>query len=350
MEIEEPRNKPTPHLFPDEVKWAIVIYKKLGLSNKQVAKRVTNEYSRSISHQTVQRVWSSYQESGNIENKWSSQGRPKALTDEELDLLVEDCIENRTSSVRERREALDLQASRTTINEALLGLGYKAYKAPKKPILSDNNIENRFTFAEEHADWDAEDWKNVVFSDECVFKLVNSNGRTFIRRTEEEIWEEDCIQYHQKHSQSIMVWGAISSDGVGPLVLMDRYDVEGYLNAFRYRLRRYYPEVYGDGMLFQHDNAPTHTATVTTKWFRDKGIDCLEWPSKSPDLNIIENVWGKIKYELRSQVFEDLDDLWEQVQKTWKIEISQGFINSLCESMPRRIEAVISSNGDYTKY
>ena len=157
MEIEEPRNKPTPHLFPDEVKWAIVIYKKLGLSNKQVAKRVTNEYSRSISHQTVQRVWSSYQESGNIENKWSSQGRPKALTDEELDLLVEDCIENRTSSVRERREALDLQASRTTINEALLGLGYKAYKAPKKPILSDNNIENRFTFAEEHADWDVED-------------------------------------------------------------------------------------------------------------------------------------------------------------------------------------------------
>ena len=177
--------------------------------------------------------------------------------------MAKDCIENRTASVRDRQERLNLQAGRTTINDALLEMGYKSYRAPKKPLLSDKNIDNRFQFAEDHLDWDEEDWKTVVFSDECVFKLVNSNGRTLIRRTEEEVWDEDCIQYHQKQCRSIMVWGAISTDGVGPLVLMDTYDAEGYLKTFRHRLRRYYPEVYGEGFLLQQDNAPTHTAAIT---------------------------------------------------------------------------------------
>jgi hypothetical protein len=28
----------------------------------------------------------------------------------------------------------------------------------------------------------------------------------------------------------------------------------------------------------------------------------MEWPSQSPDLNIIENVWHKIKHELQKNV------------------------------------------------
>jgi len=48
-------------------------------------------------------------------------------------------------------------------------------------------MENRFISAEDHADWDVEDWRNVVLNDERVFKLVNSNGMNFIRSAEEEI-------------------------------------------------------------------------------------------------------------------------------------------------------------------
>ena len=59
-------------------------------------------------------------------------------------------------SVKERKEELDLEAGRSTINRALLDNGFKAYKAKKKPpfsALSEDNIEKRLEFAFNHMDW-----------------------------------------------------------------------------------------------------------------------------------------------------------------------------------------------------
>ena len=48
------------------------------------------------------------------------------------------------------------------------------------------------------------------------------------------------------------------------------------------------------GAMYQDDNGPIHTARLMKDWFdeHESEAEHLPWPAKSPDLNIIEPLWG----------------------------------------------------------
>ena len=51
---------------------------------------------------------------------------------------------------------------------------------------------------------------------------------------------------------------------------------------------------YGDNWFLQEDNAPVHQSRKVQYFVMNSGISALEWPAKSPNLNIVKDCWKTI--------------------------------------------------------
>ena len=45
---------------------------------------------------------------------------------------------------------------------------------------------------------------------------------------------------------------------------------------------------------FVQDNSPVHNAKVIREFQHKSALNVLKWPSKSPDINIMDNVWKRL--------------------------------------------------------
>ena len=190
----------------------------------------------------------------------------------------------------------------------------------------------------------------MLFSDESPF-VMRFNKKIRVWRRYNERYNPECTRASVKHDKKIMVWGCFSAKGTDRL-----YKVNGIMEQVQYRkilaeqmlpsAEELYPE---GGWMFQQDNDPKHTANLTKQWFEDNGVPVLEWPSQSPDLNPIENLWSILDANLKDRRPQNEAQLFDELKTGWE-NISLDLLQRLADSMPNRIAAVIKAKGYATKY
>ncbi len=148
-----------------------------------------------------------------------------------------------------------------------------------------------------------------------------------------------------------MLWACFSAKGPGRLIC-----VKERMNGAMYR------EILSENLLpsaralkmkrgwvFQHDNDPKHTARATKEWLHKKHFKVLEWPSQSPDLNTIENLWRELKVRVAQRQPQNITALEEICMEEWA-KIPATVCENLVKTYRKCLTSVIANKGYITKY
>ncbi|KAK3522974.1 hypothetical protein QTP86_010295 [Hemibagrus guttatus] len=242
--------------------------------------------------------------------------------------------------------------TKATISNTLRRQGLKSCSARRVPLLKPVHVQARLKFAREHLDDPEEDWENVIWSDETKIELFGKNSTCRVwRRKNAELHPKNTIPTVKHGGGNIMLWGCFSAKGPGRLIR-----VKERMNGAMYReilSRNLLPSARAlkmkRGWVFQHDNDPKHTARATKEWLRKKHFKVLEWPSQSPDLNPIENLWRELKIRVAQRQPKNITALEEICMEEWA-KLPATVCKNLVATYRKRLTSVIANKGYITKY
>ncbi len=89
-----------------------------------------------------------------------------------------------------------------------------------KPLLNNRQRQKRLAWAKDKKDWTAAEWSKVMFTDESKFCISFGNQGPIVWRKRGEAQNPCRLRFSVKFPQSVMVWGAMSCAGVGPLCFL----------------------------------------------------------------------------------------------------------------------------------
>ncbi|CAJ0952378.1 unnamed protein product [Ranitomeya imitator] len=295
------------------------------------------------------RKWKTYKTTDNLPRS----GAPRKIPPRGVRMITRTVSKNprttRGDLVNELQRA-GTNVTRPTISNTLRHHGLRSCSARRVPLLKPVHVRAHLKFAREHLDDPEEFWENVLWSDETKLELFGRNTTCLVwRKKNTELHPSNTIPTVKHGGGNIMLWGCFSAKGPGRLIRAhERMNGAMYLEILSANLLpSARPLKMKRGWVFKHDNDPKHTARATKEWLRKKHFKVLEWPSQSPDLNPIENLWRELKVRVAKRKAKNITALEEICMEEWA-NIPTTVCGNLVKTYRKRLTSVIANKGYIT--
>lgn len=283
-------------------------------------------------------------------------GRPRRLSERERELCRDSLKDvqtpmtaalsnfNSTSTIRK-------PISYSTYWRTLDRNGIVSRVIKTKPLLEPKHLRARRAFYYANKDKKLSEWRKCAFADETQIMAHPKSGKLYFRKRLESHPSKDPIFPTKAHGGfSIMIWSYITYDGPGDIV-----EIEGTLTGEKYCkvLEVGISNKFIEKYVLVEDNDKKHKSEVATEYKDIRGIEVLPWPSRSPDLNPVENAWAILKKEYKKLPLhmraKDSDDLARIILDIWNNIPLQKF-RKLVDSMPKRLKMLKQHEWKPIKY
>jgi len=277
-------------------------------------------------------------------------GRPRCTTDDidqEIGLYSDAHVQ---ALPRDIVSELELPVSARTVARRRLEIDLHIYVQRREHVFTPWDLQRRIAFAEGYAHWTEADWRRVLWSDHTLFTLGHE-GREYVTRPPGHACDAKYLGQENELQGAVWLWGCFCADGLGHAELY-----EGSLDARRYQsilalnlvksAHTFWPR---GQWWYQQDNASPHTAGTSRVWFHNHGVDVIDFPPWSSDLNPIEELWNDLKRRVYAHHPKTMEELEHFIVAEWQAT-DLNFCSRTCLNMPQRLREVIANKGHKTKH
>lgn len=246
-------------------------------------------------------------------------------------------------------QELGYDVSYQTVRRTLKAMKNIKFAKPKKrAMMTADHRRRRLAWARQQLR-DPPDWAKVFYADEKQWKLDGPTSRGKVLYDTRDPYP--TLEQTGVSDNAVHVWGAFSRDRCLDLSFVSRtFDSAEYINV----LSKQFPVNRGSPVtVLLHDRHPVHKSKQTVEWLQQAQIEVILLPAKSPDLNLIENMWSLVSRRVYTgvHVYTSKSVLTAAVLQAWAVVASDRRLReNLVDSMTRRLKAVVKMHGASTKY
>jgi transposase len=281
-------------------------------------------------------------------------GRPRK-TDEEEDVEIVEMAENEPFlSNHSIHQKLQLPVSNNTIQQRLDEAGLPSCIAAHKRHYTEAQRRARLSFANGYKHWTDADWEMVIFADQKTFEGAGRKRQQRVHRPPGHRFDPLYTKHRRLFVPSIHATCCICARGPGCCAVYDgKLDGKMLKNMLDRTImqtaRDYYDVERAERWWLLHDNSPVFKSGIVQTWVHNKGIQMIDFPPYSPDINIIENFWPRVSDVMDKAHARTPEAVEAAFNDAWNNIPLEHYI-TYAHSMPDRIAAIIEAKGDATKY